>query len=167
MESKDIIALIAIIVSLVVGGAGLIIGILNSRKTIYINSITSLRTKWLDNMKSYLSEYCGLTYNYTLSLDPTKDQSALVEKIDKLRFLIKLNLNPNDKFDQKLMEKIDVIPNLTNPKKLEELTAELNELTRLSQKMAKHEWEGIKAEAIEGILNDKKKKALRTKYLED
>jgi hypothetical protein len=167
MESKDFIALIGIVVSLIVGGSGLIIGILNSRKTIYINSVTSLRTKWLDNIKTYLSEFCGLTYNYTLSLDPTKDQRDVVEKIDKLRFLIKLNLNPNDKFDQKLMEKIDKIPNLTNPKKLNELTTELNELTRLSQKMAKHEWEGIKAEAREGILSDVKKKTLREKYLDD
>ena len=167
MEAKDIISLIAIIVSLIVGGAGLIIGIKNSRKTIYINSVTALRTKWLDNMKGYLAEFFGLTYNFTLSLDPNKDHSELIERIDKLRFLIKLNLNPNDKFDVVFMQKLDDIPNYTFAKKFDTLNEKLFELTILSQKMAKHEWEGIKAEAIEGILSDSRKAELRQKYLEN
>lgn len=165
MEIKDIIQLTSVIIAFIVGLAGLIIGIINSKKTIYINSITTLRTKWLNEMKDYISEFCGLTYNYGISNLPRSSHTDLVERIDKLRFLIKLNLNPKDDFDKLILEKIDVIPTLTNKRDFTELTKELDELTILSQKMVKLEWEGIKAEAKSGILKNSKKTKLRSKYL--
>lgn len=165
MELKDIIQIISITISFIVGLSGLVIGIINSRKTIYINSVTTLRTKWLNEMKDYISEFCGLTYNYGISNLPRNSHSELVEKIDKLRYLIKLNLNPKDEFDKLIIEKIDLIPTLTNRKNFGELTKELDELTFLSQKMVKLEWEGIKAEAKSGILKESEKEKLRKKYL--
>jgi hypothetical protein len=47
--------------------------------------------------------------------DPEKTQVS--EKIDGLRFLIKLKLNRNDEFDKKIIQKITLIPDLTDPKK--------------------------------------------------
>lgn len=122
LETKDIITLVGIGITFIVSSIGLYVSLRNTKKTLFINSITASRIKWIDILRNTISEFCGLTYHFALTeLDKAENQKVL-ERIDKLRFLIKLQLNRGDEFDRKLMAKIDLIPDLTDPKEVENLT---------------------------------------------
>lgn len=164
-ELKDIITIGGIFLTFVVGLAGLIIGVKNSKKTIFINSVTASRTKWIDTIRNSIAEFCGLTHHFCLTPLTDAEKTQVIEKIDRLRFLIKLQLNRNDEFDKKIIQKIDIIPDLTDPKKINELEKEINELIELTQDLLKLEWEGVKEETKKGNLTKKQKRVLLNKYL--
>ena len=166
IEIKDIITACGIALTFAVGVISLVVGIINSKKTIFINSVTSSRIKWIDVIRDTISEFCGLTYHYSLThLElEQKDKNQLREKVDKLRFLIKLQLNRNDKFDKTIMDKIDAIVVLTD-KSSSELKLEIEDLIILTQDLLKLEWEGVKEETRRGNLSRKFKKSLYEKYL--
>ena len=133
LEPKDIITLVGIGITFVVSSIGLYVSLRNTKKTLFINSITASRSKWIDILRNNIAEFCGLTYYFTLTELDKAEKQKVVERIDKLRFLIKLQLNRGDEFDRKLMAKIDLIPDLTDPKKIENLTKEINKLIELTQ----------------------------------
>jgi hypothetical protein len=165
-ELKDIITAGGILLTFTVGAISLFVGIANSKKTIFINSITASRIKWIDTVRNTISEFCGLTYHYSLTcleLDQ-KDKNQLREKVDKLRFLIKLQLNRYDKFDVLIMDKVDNIILLTDKPNLE-LKREIDKLIDLTQDLLKLEWEGAKAETKKGDLSFKLKRQLYEKHL--
>ena len=164
-ELKDIITIGGISLTFFVGFAGLIIGVKNSKKTIFINSVTASRTKWIDTIRNSIAEFCGLTHHFSLTPLTDSEKTQVIEKIDRLRFLIKLQLNRNDEFDKKIIQKIDIIPDLTDSKKINELEKEINELIELTQDLLKLEWEGVKEETKKGNLTKKQKKVLLDKYL--
>lgn len=162
MEIKDIITLAGILVSLILGSLGIIIGIRNSKKTIFINSVTAMRAKWIDTVRDSLSEFCGLAHQ----IHYTKEQRMpRMDRIQQLRFLIKLRLNPKDDYDKKLMVVIDDIVKLLWDEKIAEASSKIDELVRLSQHLLKLEWEGVKEESKKGDLSKKNKRRLYNKHL--
>ena len=165
MESKDYITIFGIFVTLIISSISLYISLRNNKKTLFINSITSSRIKWIGILRENISQFCGLTYHFAITELSDIEKQKVIEQIDKLRFLIKLQLNRNDKFDVKLMKKVDLIPKLTDPRKNEELKTEIDNLIKLSQDLLKLEWEGAKLESMKGILTQKEKDELYQKYL--
>lgn len=127
----------------------------------YINTVTSERVKWLDTLRNNISEFCGLTHNWTrTTIDDNDDDEKkerlekqrmeVVEKIDKLRYLIQLQLNRNDDPDKKILELIGNIPELTDISERKNLDAAMKELIRISQDLLKAEWEKVKRESKTG-----------------
>ena len=166
METKEIITIISIFVSFLVGAAGLLIGLFNSRKTIFINSITSARIKYIQDIRNNIAEYCGLFYRYKIleELKPneiTPDKLEVIKLIDKLKYQIMLYLNPEDEmWDRKI---IDAIENLRlklnqNPE------IEIRQLITITQYLLKLEWEGAKLESTKGLIGRNKKRNLNDKY---
>ena len=118
----------------------------NSKKTIYINTITTSRIKYMDSLRQHISDYCGLALHITLTeLDDTQ-RVKLIEEFDRLRFLIKLYLNRKNNFDLKIIEKLDAINAYTVPIKIIDLERELTLLINLTQDVLSLEWNGIKRE---------------------
>ena len=165
LEPKDVITLVGVGITFIVSSIGLYVSLRNTKKTLFINSITTSRIKWIDILRNNISEFCGLTYHFALTELDKAEKQKVIERIDKLRFLIKLQLNRNDEFDRKLMAKIDLIPDLTDSNKIENLTQEINELIYFTQDLLKLEWEGAKLESMKGILTQKEKDNLYEKYL--
>ncbi|MGV3611702.1 MAG: hypothetical protein ACO1N0_12170 [Fluviicola sp.] len=161
MSDKEMVTLFGIIVSFIVGSLGLIIGVRNSKKTIFINSVTSMRAKWIDTVRESISEFCGLACQLKYSFD----NNDKMERIQELRFLIRLKLNPKDKFDKKLVEKLDEIVGLLSNGDFTSIELKINDLVVLSQDMLKLEWEGVKEESKRGNLSKKFKRKLYNKYL--
>jgi hypothetical protein len=164
-ETKDMITIIGIVMTFIVSAFSLYIGVRNSKKTLFINSVTSSRIKWIDTIRNNISEFCGLTYHYAITPIESKEKQQIVEKIDKLRFLIKLQLNRGDNFDKKILAKIDIIPNLTDSITTDDLKKEIDELIELTQDLLKLEWEGVKQESMKGILPKSEKDEMYEKYL--
>ncbi len=161
----QIATLIGVVLSFVVGSAGLWIGIRNSRKTIFINSITASRIKYVQDLRNNIAEFCGLFFRYNLLLkdDPklSTEKLKILESSDKLKYLIMLYLNPEDKdWDKTIIQLIDDIRASMdqNP------TDKINELIKITQYLLKLEWEGAKRESQKGILSKKEKDKLYKKY---
>lgn len=131
-----------------------------SKKTTFINAVTSERTKWIGLLRQNISAFCALALHWALtssSLSSTKRQEVR-EESDRLRMMIKLQLNPDEADSRNVMRLVDEIPKYTdpeasNPEKLNTLKDKLEELVKISQKILKEEWDKVKAEAKNGDLN--------------
>jgi hypothetical protein len=162
----QMVTLFGVILSFIVGSAGLWISIRNSRKTIFINSITTSRIKYLQDLRNNISEFCGLFYSYnSLVNDNTslsKEKYEILKESDKLKYRIILSLNPEDTYwDTKMMRLIDEIRDLieSNP------TQRIDDLITITQYLLKLEWERAKRESKKGILSENEKHKLYQKYL--
>lgn len=157
MDTKDIITLIGIFLTLLVSTFSLYISFKNSRKTLFINSVTASRIRWIDNLRENISSYCGHTYHLSLTEITESEKQKIIKSIDILRFKIKLQLNRGDKLDEMILQKIDDIPNLTDSSKIELLAQAINELIIMTQDLLKDEWERVKRESINGPIYKSKK----------
>lgn len=156
LESKDIITLIGIVVTLCVSVYSLIVGIVNSKRTIYINSVTTSRTKYINDLKEYIAEFLGLVNYYVAGgFAVTETAEGNLQKIDRLRFLIKFQLNAHHFYDAAMIKTVDRIVNIAKPGMtiLDPLHEQINLLTELTQASLKFEWEGIKYEAKKGSVS--------------
>ena len=165
METKDIVTLIGIVFTFIVGATGLVIGILNSRKTTFINSITNSRIKYIQDIRNGISEYCGLFYRYKILVDNSPDLSneklEVLRSIDKIKYQLMLYLNPEDKFwDTTIIKFIEELRIKIN----ENPEEQIKELIMITQYLLKLEWEGAKMESRKGLVSKRAKDRLNEKY---
>ncbi len=154
---KDLFFSIGIILTFIVGVWNIVNNYRTSRRTAFINTVTSERVKWIQHLRDNISTFCGLTYTWSASqLAGTEGEKEILKEIDKLRHYIRLQLNPDPDADlDRQIEKLIVqVPDLTNETKQEELKAALNDLVATGQKLLKAEWEKVKAESKRGDLKD-------------
>lgn len=163
LETKDLITLIGIIVSLIVGFSSLYISFKNSKKTIFINSVTASRAKWIETIRKTIADYCGFSMQIFNSTTPEK--LKLVHDLQNIKYLIKLQLNRNDKFDALIIQSIDKIASHFYDDNPYELNREINELILLTQDLLKLEWEGVKEESKRGNLSKREKRKLYNRHL--
>lgn len=165
MDVKDIATFLSILLTFLVGSAGLIISIRNSRKTIFINSITSSRIKYIQDIRNGIAEYCGLFYRYNILVehDPklSNEKLEILKLIDKLKYQLMLYLNPEDKYwDNTIIKLIEDIRSRIN----ENPEDQIKELITITQYLLKLEWEGAKLESRTGRINESVKEDLNRKY---
>jgi hypothetical protein len=165
IETKDIITLFGIGITFIVSSISLYVSLHNTKKTLYINSITSSRIRWIGTLRENISDYCGLIHHYALTDIEPENEKKIFEQIDRLRYLIKLQLNRGDKFDSELILKIDTLWELSESDQFEKIKSEIDELISLTQDLLKLEWEGAKLESMKGILTQEEKNKLYEKYL--
>jgi hypothetical protein len=77
-----------------------------------------------------------------------------VKQLDKLRYLIRLQLNPAGNYDKAIESLIAQIPDLTHETQVEQLKNSINELIEVSQKLLKDEWDKVKEESKRGDLKE-------------
>jgi hypothetical protein len=163
-----VITLTGIILSFLVGGAGLWIGIRNSRKTIFINSVTSSRVEYIQRLRNSISEFCGLVYAYYENGLVTGTPGALdiQKRFDNLKYLIELHLNIEDEyFDTRILKMIKDIRNLKDGTQIGAVEDKVEQLILIMQYLLKLEWEVVKKESQKGILSKKEKNKLYRKYV--
>lgn len=154
---------IGICFTVLIAGVNLYLTIRNNKRSIFTNSITSSRIKYIQDIRNSISEFCGLINTYNLKdygLDQ-KDLYELHKQADKVKYLIRLYLNPEDKYwDTIIMNLIDEILLLTDKNPEEKI----NQLITVTQYLLKLEWERAKLESEKGILSKKKNKTLYLEY---
>jgi hypothetical protein len=154
---KDFFYATGIILTFVIGLWNVLMNYRQSRRTAFINTVTSERVKWIETLRQNISSFCGLTYNWCCSnLQNKPEESEVLKEIDKLRHLIRLQLNPDpeSKLERKIEDLIETIPELTDKSKRIQLKDSLNELIKTTQLLLKEEWEKVKAEAKRGDLKE-------------
>jgi hypothetical protein len=153
VEAKDVVYGVGIALTFGLGVWNLIINYRATRKTSFINTVTSQRIKWLEQIRQDIAALAGLTHTWFYSgLAGTDKEHDVLKEIDRLRHVIQLRLNPDGTLDRKIQAIIREIPNLTDATKQRELDQALQELIKLSQEMLKEEWEKVKLEAEHGNL---------------
>ena len=156
MADKDLIYGLGILLTFALGVWNLVANYRASRKTSFINTVTSQRVKWIEQLRQDVSSFSGLTHTWCYSeLEGKPEEKEILEEIDRLRHVIRLRLNPDGTHDRKIAQLIRKIPELTHISKRAELTEALEELTATTQLLLKEEWEKVKAESKEGDLQEK------------
>ena len=157
MTPKDYIYGLAIIVTLGLGVWNLIQTHRATRKASFINTVTSQRVLWIEQMRQDVSKFVGLTHTWAMSeLEGSDSETDVIKEIDRLRYVIRLRLNPDDTPDRKIASLIKQIPKLTHESKRDELLTALEKLTTETQNMLKDEWEKVKQESKDGDLKEAK-----------
>jgi hypothetical protein len=166
-NTYNYIYLTGIIVSFLIGFVGIWIGLRNSRKTLFINSITSARIRYIQDLRNGVSEFCGLVFTYHFNdLSKSPDELlAIQKKYDNLKYFIGLHLNVEDHyFDPKILSLIKDIRNLKIGATPIEIEGKIDELILIMQYLLKLEWEGAKLESRKGVVSQRKKDELYEKY---
>lgn len=165
MTTTEIVMLIGIGLTFFIGILNLVVTFRNVRKTAFINSVTSSRIKYIQELRESISKFCGLAHSYANKIYKLeyKEVWELHKEADNLRYLIRLYLNPEDDYwDNKIINLINEI--LLKSDK--DPTEPINKLITITQYLLKLEWEGAKRESEIGIMPDIEKKELYNKYVE-
>ncbi len=168
LDAKDILTLIGIGVTLVISLLSLFVGIRNSRKTIFINSITSSRIKYIQDIRNGISEFCGLVYAYHGNGLKTGSTEAfeIQKRYDNLKYLIQLHFNVEDEyFDPKIIDMIKEIRDIKDGTQIGEVEKAIGPLILIMQYLLKFEWEGAKLESRSGYVSPKTRDKLYQKYV--
>lgn len=154
---KDTIYGISILLTFVIGVWNFIQNWRAAKKTSFINTVTAQRVKWLEQLRQDVASFVGLTHNWARSSEKEQDDKAeYLKEMDRLRYVIRLRLNPDDTPDRKIAALIKEIPDLTHESQWDTLKEKLEALTVATQEMLKDEWEKVKLESLEGPVKDKK-----------
>jgi hypothetical protein len=152
---KDVFFSLGIILTFLLGVWNIVNNYRTSRRTTFINTVTSERVKWIEKLRDNISTFCGLTYTWSMSgLEGKPEAAEFLKQIDKLRHLIRLQLNPDGKLDAEIESLIERIPDLTHETQAADLKTALNDLVVASQKLLKEEWEKVKEESMRGNLKE-------------
>jgi hypothetical protein len=169
LETKDYLTLVGLFATVILSALSLWVALKNTRQTLFINSVTTSRIRWMDTVRNSIAEFSGLAIHISYTEMNEKDARAVFEKIDTLHFLINLQLDRTDAFDKKIIDQIESIVQLIDPgdddrRSDEQLAKEtqkaVNKLIEFSQDLLKFEWQGIKEEVKNGKLSAKNKKEL-------
>jgi hypothetical protein len=153
VDAKDWIYGVGIVLTFAIGVWNLVSTYRTTRKTGFINTVTSQRVKWIEQLRQDVSAFSGLTYTWCFSnLEGKPQDYELLKEIDRLRHVIRLRLNPDGTHDRKIQALISRIPQLTHESQRDQLKAALDELTSETQLLLKEEWEKVKREAEHGNL---------------
>lgn len=164
MEDKDKIAAIGIALTFIVGGAGLFItfgvGVWNlvlsyrvSRNTRYGNLVTAERLKWSNELRSTMSQFCGLVQTWMFyAANATSDpaEAGLRKEIDRLGYHINLMLDPQYAPDQKIIALAAQIARCVNSRSLNGVPTSLQQITDETRDHLNREWWKAKTEADKG-----------------
>lgn len=149
-------ALVTILVALV-GFLGALVGVgvtafytsRNNNKNIFINTVTTERAKWRDELRKDTAEFCKLVYS-----ELHKKNVADRPRLEELRVLIRLRLNPNPShvLDKRILDAIVKVTTAFNACGGTDVTQHLEAIESNVQALLKQEWEKSKQEAHKGRL---------------
>ena len=158
MEAKDYIYIIGILLTFLLSVFSLIHAWRISKKTLFINCVTAERVTWIKNLRVNIATFCGLTHHFHWSPIGDSERKDIFKKIDRLRILIQLQLNPNEEHHKNIIDLVtNKIPDLAGKTggtvlidEKAPLDKALDELVSASQLLLKEEWKRVKKEAKKG-----------------
>jgi hypothetical protein len=158
--AKDVVLWVGVAVTFALGVGNLIYSYISSRRTSFINVVTAERIKWIQKVRSNVSELCA-TCDQWIWHRTQGNQAELQERIDRLSSEIRLQLNPNDPEDGDIERYLSSLPGWTNALTPEQYRDNKERLVAATQALLKKEWDKVKDEAKRGDLRGRKTGAKR------
>jgi hypothetical protein len=156
MPDKETAYAIGLFLTFLLGVWNLCANYSSSKKTNFINTVTSQRIIWIEQLRQDIASFLGLTHTWCMSeIEGTSEENEILKELDRLRHVIRLRLNSDATHDRKIADLIKKIPDLTQPSQKEDRVKAMEELIDVSQKLLKEEWEKVKKESKNGDLNPK------------
>ena len=156
MEPKDIVLAVGVAVTLLLGIWNAVVNHRVSKRTTFINTVTSQRIKWIEQLRQDIGAFCGLTYHWAhTDIEGKPEEAELLKEVDRLRHVIRLRLNPEGEHDKAIAALIEEIPRLTAPENQAKLVVALERMTHTTQLLLKEEWEKVKRESEHGPLSER------------
>jgi hypothetical protein len=159
MDSKAYLAFAGILVTLFLGIYNAVQIYRISRRTTFINTVTTERVKWIDKVRESVSTFCGVAHFWRFStIRGSAEEKQKLEEIDKLRHLIVLQLNPTGAMDNQIEKLVGEIVSMSSGHLgvgVKEYREHLHKLTKQTQELLKAEWDKVKEEAKWGDLSEK------------
>ena len=156
MEAKDFVLAAGVAVTLGLGIWNAVVNRSVSKRTTFINTVTSQRIIWIEQLRQDIGAFCGLTYHWSHSdVEGKPEEGDMLKEIDRLRHVIRLRLNPKGEHDKTIESLIEKIPRLTGQEDQVKLVAALERMTRTAQLLLKEEWDKVKRESEHGPLSDR------------
>lgn len=159
MEVKDYLYIFAILVTLLLGISNIAYNLHRTKITTFINCVTAERVKWIANLRENIATFCGLTHHFVWSPLDQKEKNDILNKVDRLRILIPLQLNPDEEPSKKITELLNKIPDLTDTTgqvtpigEKAPIDKAIDDLVQTTQMLLKQEWNRVKEEAYKGKL---------------
>jgi hypothetical protein len=148
LGSTELIAIGGIGVTFVVSVANLILSLRSSRRTTFVNTVTTSRLKWIDSLRDKVSEFIAVTTRLS-DQSRTSDQAGdLLLQRDTLLHQISLHLNPSDMEDRRIKSIAVRARELSETQSAaQEIYAVLMELREATGEYLKKEWTRVKAES--------------------
>jgi hypothetical protein len=153
MGSNDGIAIVGIAVTFVVSVANLVYSLRSNRRTMFVNTVTASRLKWIDSLRDEVSEFIAVIARLSDHSSPPEKIPEMLLRRDTLLHQIALHLNPLDPEDQRieaLATRARDFSDRGDTKK--EVPDALVEARQATGKYLKKEWNRVKSES-EGTLN--------------
>lgn len=156
MDAKDVVFATGVLVTLVLGLWNLWANLRTNKRTTFINTVTSQRIKWIEQLRLDIGAFCGLTYHWShTDIVGKPSEEEILKEVDRLRHVIRLRLNPKGEHDRAIEALIEEIPLYTDSSQQKELSAALERLVKVSQALLKDEWDKVKRESEEGPLSER------------
>lgn len=148
MGSNDVVAITGIAVTFVVSVANLIYSLRTNRRTIFVNTVTTSRLKWIDTLRDEVSEFIAVTTRLADHSLPLDKRTEMLLQRDTLLHQIALHLNPVDPEDQRLKTLAIRARELSEQGDVKkELPAALTELRDATGNYLNKEWNRVKNES--------------------
>lgn len=135
--------------------ANIIYSYYNTRKTTFINVITSERIRWMSNLRETISTLCGRAYHWSITTLDEKENQQVIKEIDQLTRLSELYLNPDKPKHKEILDLLGKIQWNTDRSKRATLHKILDQIILNTQNLLIYEWEQVKKEAKDGELEQK------------
>jgi len=153
MAASDAIAITGIALTFLVSVANLVYALRNNNRTIFVNTVSTSRLKWIDSLRDKVSEFIAVSTQLADSARGLSEVRSLHLQRDTLLHEIVLHLNPRDEEDQRIRSLADHVCELTTKhEKTSEFTIALIELRDATGAYLKKEWNRVKEESA-GRLN--------------
>lgn len=127
-----------------------LVTLLNARRSLYVNAVTTERSRWINNLRENISAFSGklrtLSYYTTLGDIPKDEHKKIISDVNTLISLIRLQLNPFGEIDGNIIQLLEKMPTLAEKPNGETLRTADDLLIRHSQWLLKAEWEKVKYE---------------------
>lgn len=147
MRTGDVVAIAGIALTFFVSVANLIYSLRSNMKTMFVNTVSTSRLKWIDSLRDKVSEFMAVCARISDSAQQG-EATPLLLKRDTLLHEIILHLNPNDEEDLKMRRLADHVYQLTTKhQKTSQLPAALIELRDATGDYLKKEWNRVKKES--------------------
>ena len=156
MEPKDYVLAAGVFVTLFLGVWNAVVNYRINKRTTFVNTVTSQRIKWIEQLRQDIGEFCGLIYHWAhTDIEGNPREGEILKEFDRLRHVIRLRLNTQGEHDKVIEALIEEIPHLTAPERQKELVNALERMTRSTQALLKEEWEKVKRESEHGPLSER------------
>lgn len=151
MGITNFIAVAGILVTFIVSCLTLYFTLRNNRQTLFVNTVTTSRLKWIDSLRDKVSEFIALSNRLVDPREASRPEhsSGLLLQRDALLHQIVLHLNPTDPEDQKITMLVDHVRRQTEASaSSSEIGGGLLELRDATAAYLKKEWNRVKVESI-------------------